>query len=327
MTIRAIRGPGQLLPARRGPLQRDVALALRIHTGSPERVSFHTVPSEKRARQRAAREAKLAAQAKTAKKKKLIKNSIVALVVAAVVIGTGYLIFHKSSKSKSATTTTSTTIPSTSTTTPVSPANAKAQALANKIAVSSGCPKNPMTRVNTLTWTAPPPMTINPANTYKATVKTTVGTFVITLDPKAAPIAVNNFIFLAKHNFYRCVIFHRVIPGFMDQTGDPTGTGTGGPGYSFSEPGPPASKNPNTQYPIGAVAMANSNSPATTDPTTNGSQFFIVTGPQGESLPPDYTLFGQVTSGMSVVQKINAEGSPNGVPPNVIQRMLSVTIT
>ncbi len=114
----------------------------------------------------------------------------------------------------------------------------------------------------------------------------------------------------------------------MDQTGDPTGTGAGSPGYSFSEPGPPVAS---PQYPIGSVAMANSNNPATTDPTTNGSQFFIVTGTDGEALPPDYTLFGKVTSGMAVVQKINAEGNAsaaaNGVPPKVTQRILSVTIS
>lgn len=286
------------------------------------------MPSEKRARQRAAREAKLAIQARTEKRKKLVKNAIVAIVVAVVVIGSGYLIFHKSSKSTSAAT--STTV-STSATSIQSKQYAKAQAAVNKIATEAGCPANPMARVNTLTWTAPPPMTINPAKTYTASVRTTAGSFVITLDAKTAPIATNNFIFLAKHNFYRCVIFHRVIPGFMDQTGDPTGTGTGGPGYEFSEPGPPASSNPKTQYQIGAVAMANSNNPSTSDPTTNGSQFFIVAGPQGQSLPPDYTLFGQVTSGMSVVQEINANGNSNpqanGVPPDVIERIVSVTIS
>ena len=93
-------------------------------------------------------------------------------------------------------------------------------------------------------------MTIDPTKTYKATVKTTDGTFVITLLAKTAPTTVNNFVFLAQHGFYKCVIFHRVIPGFMDQTGDPTGTGKGGPGYSL------ANENVPTSYATGDVAMA-----------------------------------------------------------------------
>jgi cyclophilin family peptidyl-prolyl cis-trans isomerase len=154
-------------------------------------------------------------------------------------------------------------------------------------------------------------------------VTTDVGPFTILLDPKQAPIATNSFVFLAKQHFFDCIVFHRVIPGFVDQTGDPTGSGSGGPGYQFAEPGPPKA---NPQYPLGSVAMANSNNPATTDPNTNGSQFFVVTGSQGETLTPDYTLFGQVTSGMDVVQKINADGAASGTPTK-LHRMVSVTIS
>jgi cyclophilin family peptidyl-prolyl cis-trans isomerase len=164
-------------------------------------------------------------------------------------------------------------------------------------------------------------MIIDKTKTYTATVKTDVGTFVITLDAAHTPLTVNNFVFLAQKDFYNCVTFHRVIPNFMDQTGDPTGTGTGGPGYSFADELPPTA---NPQYPIGSVAMANSG------PNTNGSQFFIVTGAEGESLAPNYTLFGTVTSGLSVLQKINMDGNANpadnGVPPKVIHRILSVVI-
>ncbi len=274
------------------------------------RLSF--MPSEKRARQRSAREAKLAAQAKAAKRKKQIRNAIVIVIVAAVIVGIVFLSSGSSKKSSGSATTPNTQTP-----------NQIAQKAANNLAVADGCPASTSTRVNTLHWPTAPTMTINTAKNYSATVKTTAGTFVIALNAKAAPIAVNNFVFLAKHNFYHCVIFHRVIPGFMDQTGDPTGTGSGGPGYQFTENGPPVA---NPQYPIGSVAMANSSPPGTTDPNTNGSQFFIVTGSQGESLPPDYVLFGKVTSGMSVADKINSEGTPQGVPPAVTQRMLSVTI-
>jgi len=169
-------------------------------------------------------------------------------------------------------------------------------------------------------------MTIDTAKTYRATVKTTTGTFVITLDAKAAPKTVNNFVFLAKHGFYRCVIFQRVVPGFMDQTGDPTGTGSGGPGYEF------ANENVPSAYSTGDVAMANSGG---TD--TNGSQFFILVPGGATTLNSDlskgdsYSLFGKVSKGMTVVEKINKEGnsspSANGTPPEVTQRMLSVTIS
>ena len=180
-------------------------------------------------------------------------------------------------------------------------------------------------RLKSPTATFTPAASLSDSTTYTATVKTDAGSFVITLNAKEAPIAVNSFVFLAEHKFYNCVIFHRVIPGFVVQGGDPTGTGDGGPGYQFTEQGPPAVKS-GSQYPLDSVAMANSSS-GTTDPSTNGSQFFIVTGTSGEQLPPDYVLFGQVTSGTSVVQEINNDGSSAGVPPTVTHRMLSVTIS
>ncbi len=157
-------------------------------------------------------------------------------------------------------------------------------------------------------------MCITTSASYTAVVKTDVGTFDIALNAKAAPKTVNNFVFLARYHFYNGVIFQRVIPGFVVQGGDPTGTGTGGPGYTFADELPKAGS-----YKLGSVAMANAG------PNTNGSQFFIVVGTQGEQLPPSYSLFGQVTSGMSVVQKIAADGSTGGTP-KVVHKMISVTI-
>jgi cyclophilin family peptidyl-prolyl cis-trans isomerase len=203
-----------------------------------------------------------------------------------------------------------------------SPADAKAQATANATSVAAGCPKNPATALQKPKWSSPPATTIDAAKAYTATVKTDVGTFTIALDAKNAPKTVNNFVFLAEHRFFDCVIFHRVIPGFVDQTGDPTGTGTGGPGYTIPDELPAKAANPADQYPLGSVAMAN-----TGQPNSGGSQWFIVAGTQGESLPNSYSLFGHVVSGMSVVQKINAQGSASGSPPDVIHRMLKVTIT
>ena len=184
------------------------------------------------------------------------------------------------------------------------------------ITTSADCPANFKTTLNKPSYPSAPALTIDPSKTYTATVTTDIGSFVITLDPKTAPTTVNNFVFLAKQHFYDCVTFHRVIPSFVDQTGDPTGTGDGGPGYKFADELP---KKATPQYPLGSVAMANSG------PNTNGSQFFIVAGSQGESLAPSYSLFGQVTSGMSVIEKINAGGSSSGTP-TTLHRMVSVTI-
>jgi cyclophilin family peptidyl-prolyl cis-trans isomerase len=203
-----------------------------------------------------------------------------------------------------------------------SAADAKAQATANTSSVAAGCPKNPATALKKSKWSIAPSTIIDAAKTYTATVKTDVGTFVIALDAKGAPQTVNNFVFLAQHGFFNCVIFHRVIPGFVDQTGDPTGTGSGGPGYTIPDELPAKASNPSDQYPLGSVAMAN-----TGQPNTGGSQWFIVAGAEGESLANSYSLFGHVTSGMSVVEKINAQGSASGDPPDVTHRMLKVTIT
>jgi len=260
------------------------------------------VPSAKRARQRAGREARRAALAKQQQRRKTVRRGILVLILVAVVVGPVYLITRPKA---------------------TTPADKPApQAAANAAAVKAGCPASTATRVNTLSFKKPSQV-IDPTKTYTAAVKTTLGTFVITLDAKADPVAVNSFVFLAQQNFFHCVIFHRVIPGFVDQTGDPTGKGTGGPGYQFTEAGP-ATATP--QYPLGAVAMANSDPAGTTTPKTNGSQWFVVAGAQGEALPPDYVLFGQVTSGITVVSKINKDGSTSGVPPKVTQRILSVTI-
>ncbi len=205
-----------------------------------------------------------------------------------------------------------------------------AQQKANNAAVAAGCPASPTARANTLQWKSLPPMTIHRNGRYVAFVETDLGPFTIALDPKAAPVTVNSFIFLADHGYYKCNAFDRVIPTFMNQTGDPTGTTGGSPGYTIPDEFPKKAKNPSLQYPIGSVAMANISGKR----NSGGAQFFIVAGSQGESLPNAYTLFGRVISGLSVVEKINADGKPNvagtqntGQPPAVFHRILSITIT
>jgi peptidylprolyl isomerase len=161
----------------------------------------------------------------------------------------------------------------------------------------------------------PPPMVIDPAKRYQATIVTSKGTMVVALDPIAAPLAVNNFVFLSRYHYFDGLVFHRIIPGFVIQGGDPEGTGRGGPGYRFPDELPPPGR-----YQVGSVAMANAG------PDTNGSQFFIITGRDGASLPPNYTLFGSVIAGGEVVQAIDAVGTRSGTPRERVV-MESVTIT
>lgn len=142
-------------------------------------------------------------------------------------------------------------------------------------------------------YAAPPLMTIDLDARYTAKLTTNKGEINIELFASEAPITVNNFVFLAREGFYDGVPFHRVMQDFMIQTGDPTGVGTGGPGYRFNDE--PVTRS----YSKGIVAMANAG------PNTNGSQFFIVHGANA-GLPPSYTIFGQVTTGLDTVDQIAA---------------------
>jgi len=167
----------------------------------------------------------------------------------------------------------------------------------------------------TQTFSGEPPMVIDPAKRYTAEMVTSKGTMVIALDPIAAPKTVNNFVFLARYHYYEGVVFHRVIPGFVLQGGDPTGNGTGGPGYRFADELPKPGR-----YELGSLAMANAG------PDTNGSQFFVICGPSGVGLPPLYSLFGKVVSGMDVVSTIEDAGTQSGTPTELVE-IHSVTIT
>ena len=153
-------------------------------------------------------------------------------------------------------------------------------------------------------WNSAPDMVIDPSKRYTATMSTSMGDLVIALDAVQAPKTVNNFVFLAREGYYDGVIFHRIIQGFMCQGGDPTGTGRGGPGYKFGDELPRPG-----QYEIGSVAMANAG------PNTNGSQFFIVSGPSGVGLPPQYSLFGKVVKGLDVVDQMEKVKTGPGDKP------------
>lgn len=144
-----------------------------------------------------------------------------------------------------------------------------------------------------------PTMMLNQEKGYEATLKTELGDIVISLNSKETPITVNNFVYLAKNNFYNNTVFHRTIKGFMIQGGDPRGNGTGGPGYQFDD------ETFSGEYLRGTVAMANAGA------NTNGSQFFIMH--KDYPLEKNYVIFGKVIKGMEVVDQIaEAKTLPTG---------------
>jgi cyclophilin family peptidyl-prolyl cis-trans isomerase len=172
-----------------------------------------------------------------------------------------------------------------------------------------------MIQLEDMQFTICPPMTIDQAKSYEATIHTEKGDVVLELYPDVAPIAVNSFIFLAENGWYDGVTFHRVLPGFVAQGGDPTGTGFGGPGYAYG-----IEISPDVTFDqAGLLSMANSG------PTSNGSQFFITL----DALPDlngGYTIFGRVISGMDVVEQITPRdpGQNPNLPPG--DAILGVTI-
>lgn len=164
-------------------------------------------------------------------------------------------------------------------------------------------------------FSSPPEMGIDPSKRYSAQIATTKGEMIAALDAILAPKTVNNFVFLALHHYFEGIFFHRIIPGFVVQGGDPEGSGRGGPGYRFEDELPPAGR-----YEVGTLAMANAG------PDTNGSQFFIVSGTEGTALPPAYSIFGKVIKGLDVLSAIEAVGSRSGTPTEKVT-IESVAIT
>ncbi len=162
-------------------------------------------------------------------------------------------------------------------------------------------------------WKTPPEMQIDPKNKYKAHMKTDKGTMVIELFADKAPKTVNNFVFLAREGFYDSLIFHRVINDFMVQGGDPTGTGSGGPGYKFGDEFHPGLKHDKS----GVLSMANAG------PGSNGSQFFITHVPT-PWLDNKHSIFGQVVDGMDVLMSIPARDPMHPEYPGV--KILEVAI-
>jgi len=161
-------------------------------------------------------------------------------------------------------------------------------------------------------YSAPPAMQIDPNKKYTAIMETEKGTISIELFAKDAPKTVNNFVFLSREGFYNGTTFHRVIPGFMAQGGDPTGTGMGDPGYKFED------EINERKHATGALSMANSGA------NTNGSQFFICYAPQSH-LNGKHTVFGQVTKGMDILNRLTAR-DPNKMPNFSGDKIIKITI-
>jgi peptidyl-prolyl cis-trans isomerase B (cyclophilin B) len=154
-----------------------------------------------------------------------------------------------------------------------------------------------------------PKQTLKQGEEATAVVQTSCGTFEIALDTTRAPKTANSFAYLSEEGFYDDLTFHRIVPGFVIQGGDPLGTGTGGPGYKVVEK-PPA----NLAYTKGTVAMAKSSAEP---PGTSGSQFYVVTGADA-GLPPEYALVGKVSEGLDVVERIGKLGTPSEKPKQTV---------
>ena len=166
------------------------------------------------------------------------------------------------------------------------------------------------------TFTQYPPVCIEPGKGYAAVIETNHGTLHATLRADIAPMTVNSFVNLARYHYFDGTTCHRAIKDFVVQCGDPTATGQGGPGYEFAD------ELPTEAYQVGSIAMANAG------PSTNGSQFFIITGPNGAALPPQYSLFGQVDEAdLPLVADLNALSNTADGPPLEPIDIISVTIT
>jgi cyclophilin family peptidyl-prolyl cis-trans isomerase len=268
------------------------------------------MPTEKRQRQkegRAARQAALQAHRRKAARRRQLITGVAVFAIVVLILA---LVQRGKDDGQSVTAGSSTTAQGKGTTATPAPAG--------KVGTAS-CPPADGSATRTITFDGEPQTCIDVAKTYSAKVDTDVGTFTIALDTKKAFNTVNNFVFLSRYHFYDGVKFHRVIPGFVVQGGDAAkGDGTGDAGYKFGDELPKSVD----EYKAGSVAMANSGA------NTNGSQFFIVASDAGgkQLQNPNYSLFGQVTEGFDVVQKIESDGTAEG-QPKAVHQMVKVTIT
>jgi cyclophilin family peptidyl-prolyl cis-trans isomerase len=263
--------------------------------------------AEKRRRKkentRAAREAR-EARMKREKRKSIALRVGAAVLLVAAAVGIGAIVTGGDEEDGDAAGGTTTTAPEATTAAPAS--------------LPNGCiDKAPEPVENRPTFDSPPEMTIDTAKTYTAKIETSCGYITVSLDDDHAPTGVNNFVTLARAGFYDGLTWHRVVTDFVIQGGDPEGTGSGGPGYQVETELPP-----DGEYPLGSLAWAKAPNDAA---GTAGSQFFIVTGENGTTLPAEYGYFGKVTEGLENAQKIESLAQGDG-PPSIPMYIYSIEI-
>ena len=280
--------------------------------------------TQKRERQKLNRNLKLEEIAKinvaAARKRKMIRwSSIIGAAIVAIIL---IAVLSKKKDNASITTATTPTTAVAAATTAVAGSTTAAPSPASTVAAgpfqygAGECAAADGSSAKTTTFATAPKLCIDPAKTYTATVETTKGTYKATLDVKKAPGTVNNFVNLARFHYYDSTPCHRVVKGFMAQCGDPTGKGTGGPGYTIPDELPAAS----ADYQPGTLAMANTGQAA-----TGGSQFFTMFR---VGLAPSYSIFGHVIEGLdTTVKALDAVGNPGDGAPTEPVSITKVTIT
>jgi cyclophilin family peptidyl-prolyl cis-trans isomerase len=277
------------------------------------------LPTQKRDRKRQGQQARQAAMAAARKRQQNRTRAIAGGFLALVLIaGVAVLVNTGDDSSDVATTGPTTTLAGASSTAVAKkPVDLPALAPGASIKGDTPCPPADGSAPRTTSFEKAPPLCVAATKTYTAEMQTSKGLMIVSLDVKNATKTVNNFVVLARYHYFDGIAFHRIVPGFVIQGGDPQQTGNGGPGYKFEDELPKPGS-----YKVGSLAMANSGA------NTNGSQFFIVTGDAGTSLQPNYSLFGQVTQGLEVVKAIEEVGIPgtqDGKPSEVV-KIMSVTI-
>ena len=312
----------------------------RVSAKGGQPVASRAVPSEKRARQRAQRAQRQAVIQRQRRRRRNLRRTLTFGGIAAAIVLIVVLIqVSGGSKAKPSASGKSTTSTSTTTTTTTTFPVPTTQPLTT-VAVAPTCPPLAGSKKRVVLFTHAPPDCIARTSIWDATFITSVGTFVVQMDAAKSYAAVNNFVFLSLYHYYDGTFFHRVIKGFVDQGGDPAGTGTGDagtgtgvlkqygyPGYKFTGNTPPAScKKNGSCYATGDIAMANSGAPS-----SDGSQFFLVVpgGARTLNTEPVYTNFGHVIAGLSVVETINSYGAPLSSPtgaPTTRVYLLKVTV-
>ncbi|MGI8984998.1 MAG: peptidylprolyl isomerase [Acidimicrobiales bacterium] len=279
------------------------------------------MPTQKRERKRQGQQARQAAAASARKRQQSRSRAIAGGFLALVLIAGVAVLVNPGGDDQDVASTgpTTTTVAGAATTVAgKKPVELPPIAPGASVKGDTPCPPADGSAPRTTSFEKPPPLCVEVAKTYVADIQTSKGLMTVALDVRNATKTVNNFVVLARYKYFDGIAFHRIIPGFVIQGGDPQQTGSGGPGYKIEDELPKAGS-----YKLGSLAMANSS-----QPKTNGSQFFIVAGDAGASLPPSYSLFGQVVQGLEVVKAIEEVGIPgtqDGKPSEVV-KIITVNI-